>query len=182
MKIHIITRCTRPENLLRVRESIFSNMPYSIDVVWNVVFDSKKVTQLSTDLLKKIKCKDTRFHFTECGDYDCQYHCVNDLMINFIRDGFVYFVDDDNILHENFYTSLLKLQADNPNSRGFIFSQWVGGNDFSGLDIRLGRPENVKVGSIDIAQLSNINGTYLNILRPTKSNIKSRKIITTNPL
>jgi hypothetical protein len=152
MKIHIITRCTRPENLPQVKESIFKNIPYSVSIVWNVIFDSKKVTELPTDLLRQIKCKDTRLHFTECGSYECQYHYVNELMVTYIRDGFVYFVDDDNILHENFYTSLLKLQAENPNSRGFIFSQWVGGKDFSGLDVRLGRRENVKVGSIDIAQ------------------------------
>jgi hypothetical protein len=152
MKIHIITRCTRPENLRQIRESIFQNKPKAVDVVWNVVFDCKKVSTLSTDLLGDLKCKNTRFHFTECGDWKCQYHFANNLLTHYIRDGFVYFVDDDNILHQNFYSSLLKLYAENPNSRGFVFSQWVGGNDFSGVDIRFGKPDNIKVGSIDLAQ------------------------------
>ena len=152
MKIHIITRCTRPENLVRVKKSIFDNKPAAIEIIWNVVFDSKKVTTLPTSLLQELKCKDTRFHFTECGDWKCQYHYSNHLMTYYIRDGFVYFVDDDNILHENFYSSILKLYAENPNARGFVFSQWVGGRDFSKLDIRIGAPENVAVGSIDLAQ------------------------------
>ena len=152
MKIHIITRCTRPENLKQVRESIFKNKPNSVSVIWNVVFDCKKVSNVSTSLLKDLKCKDTRFHFTECGDWKCQYHYPNKLLTHYIRDGFVYFVDDDNILHENFYMSILKLYAENPNSRGFVFSQWVGGKDFSGVDVREGIPSNVKVGSIDLAQ------------------------------
>jgi len=152
MKIHFITRCTRPENLRQVRESIFKNKPEAVEIIWNVIFDVKKVSELPTDILHDIKCKDTRFHFTQCGDWKCQYHFANELMTFYIRDGFVYFVDDDNILHQDFYTSILKLYAENPNSRGFVFSQWVGGNDFSGVDIRYASKDNVKVGTIDLAQ------------------------------
>ena len=152
MKIHIITRCTRPENLVQVRNSIFDNIPNSIEVIWNVVFDCAKIDSLPSELLHEIKCRNTRFHFTKCGSWKCQYHFPNQLMTMLIRDGFVYFVDDDNILHPNFYTKVFKLYADNPDSRGFIFSQWVGGKDFSGLDVRVGSEENVKVGSIDLAQ------------------------------
>ena len=152
MKIHIITRCTRPENLIQVRDSIFKGKPLSVEIVWNVVFDTAKMDSISSELLHELSDKDVRFHFPKCGSWKCQYHFANELMTYYIRDGFVYFVDDDNILHENFYTSILKLYANNPNSRGFVFSQWVGGRDFSELDIRVGNRESVKVGSIDLAQ------------------------------
>jgi glycosyltransferase involved in cell wall biosynthesis len=79
-------------------------------------------------------------------------HSLLSKVIDKIEDGFIYFLDDDNILHENFYDVIFKEVKANPTKRGFIFSQKVSGKDFTGLDIREAKPENTRVQHIDMAQ------------------------------
>ncbi|NBP57032.1 glycosyltransferase, partial [bacterium] len=90
-----------------------------------------------------------RYRKNESGDFGHQSinQCLDE-----IEDGFIYVLDDDNILHENFYQSIYNYIKENPNKSGFIFNQKVGGKDFSGLDVRLVKEENIKVGHIDMAQ------------------------------
>lgn len=66
-------------------------------------------------------------------------------------DGFIYNLDDDNLLHENFYRSLDKLGG--WKQKVLVFNQYVGGMDFSGLDVRQARPENMRIGSVDFGQI-----------------------------
>jgi hypothetical protein len=40
----------------------------------------------------------------------------------------------------------------NPDKRGYIVSQKIGGKDWTGLDVREAKPENCKVQHIDMAQ------------------------------
>jgi O-antigen biosynthesis protein len=48
--------------------------------------------------------------------------------------------------------NLSKYISENPNKKAFIFDQKVDGKDFTKLDIRLAKPENMKVQHIDMAQ------------------------------
>ena len=89
MKIHIITRCTRSENLIQVRDSIFNNKPRSVEITWNVVFDTAKMDSISSELLHELSDRGVRFHFPKCGSWECQYQFSNELMTYYIRDGFI---------------------------------------------------------------------------------------------
>ena len=53
MKINIVTRCTRIENLPKVKESVFSN-PAEIEVIWNIVFDTSVLKEFDSNLLQEL--------------------------------------------------------------------------------------------------------------------------------
>jgi len=153
LNLKILTRVTRPNNLLKIRSSIFDSVPTGIEVDWFIIFDTAKVESISAKMLDSITCKNTRLYFTECGDWSCQYQKINEMMSSgCIGEGYVHLIDDDNILHPNFYESVLGAWYENQSAGGFIVSQKVDGKDFTGLDIRVASPNNIKVGGIDLAQ------------------------------
>lgn len=146
MKFQIITRSTRLKNLEIVKESIFSNVPEGCDVNWHIVFDTKILKDIDAELLNRLNDDNTTLHFRKGDGWGLSQ--LNPLIQEL--EGWIYHVDDDNILHENFYKTILdNIKED---SKAFIFSQKVGGIDFTGLDVREAKPEHVKVQEIDLAQ------------------------------
>jgi len=145
---NIITRCSRTKNLLKVKDSIFNQ---SSNVIWFIYFDTFILKDIDAELLSELQSDKIKLFFKKSipGDYGHQF--INDA-INNISNGWVYILDDDNILHEDFFSNLTTKIKENPNKKAFIFDQKVGGKDFSGVDIRVANPENVKVGHIDMAQ------------------------------
>ena len=145
---NIITRCSRTKNLLKVKDSIFNQ---SSNVIWFIYFDTFILKDIDAELLSELQSDKIKLFFKKSipGDYGHQF--INDA-INNISNGWVYILDDDNILHEDFFSNLTTKIKENSNKKAFIFDQKVGGKDFSGVDIRVANPENVKVGHIDMAQ------------------------------
>ena len=144
--INIITRCTRPNNLRDIYKSICTDL---FEINWYILFDTNGVKELDVELLSYLSDK-AIFRFKKGNKNDYGLSLINDILDE-IDDGWIYILDDDNIIHENFYIELNKY-IDNPYAEGFIFSQKINGLDFTGLDVRLALPENVKVGGIDMAQ------------------------------
>lgn len=149
IKLNIITRCTRPDFLEKVKQSIFTTILF--DIKWWVVFDTRVIKDIDADFLSNLQLLGGEAIFLKGQEGDMA-HSLLSKVIDKIEDGFIYFLDDDNILHENFYDTIHSEMRSNPDKRGFIFSQKVGGKDFSGLDIREARPENTRVQHIDMAQ------------------------------
>jgi glycosyltransferase involved in cell wall biosynthesis len=149
MEINIITRCTRIDNLYKVKESIFNNQNFIIN--WYVIFDTSVIKEIDGDVLSMLYQNNCNIRFVNGQSGDFGHQLIN-MCIDDIKSGFVYVLDDDNIIHENFYDTLYEYITNNPDKKGFIFNQKVGGVDFSGLDIRIASPENTKVQSIDMSQ------------------------------
>lgn len=147
--LNIITRCTRLDNIHKVKESIFNTKKF--DIKWWVLFDTSNIKQIDGDVLSMLQECDANFKFINgnVGDYG---HNLINKTIDQIDSGFIYVLDDDNILHENFYDRISDIIDENPDKTGFIFNQKVDGKDFTKLDIRLASPENTKVQSIDMGQ------------------------------
>jgi len=147
--LNIVTRCTRPEFLTTVKNSIFTTQLFNIK--WWVVFDTRVIKDVDADFLTELQSLGgvALFYKGEDGD---MAHSLLSKVIDQIQDGFIYFLDDDNILHENFYSKVFSEIKDNPDKKGFVFSQKVAGKDFTGLDIREAKPENCRVQHIDMAQ------------------------------
>jgi len=145
---NIITRCSRTKNLLKVKDSIFNQSP---NVIWYVYFDTLHLKDIDADLLTQLQDLNIKITFKKSipGDYGHQF--INDA-IESIQNGWVYVLDDDNILHEDFIQTLTSKIKENPDKRAFIFDQKVDGKDFTKLDIRVAKPENMKVQHIDMAQ------------------------------
>lgn len=146
MIINIITRCTNTNNLLKVRDSIITN---KFEVKWWVVFDTRLIKDIDAELLSTLQEDKVNILFYKGVDGDFAHTILNKI-IDKIKSGYVYFLDDDNIIHPSFYESISK-SISNKYS-GYIFNQKIGGKDFTGLDIREAKPENVKVQHIDMAQ------------------------------
>jgi len=156
MKIDIVTRCTRPENLPLLKNSIFRSK--NIINKWHIAFDTNAIKLISTDELNKLSENNANiiFHFLKGNPGETMFPEISKLASK-IKHKWLYFLDDDNLLHpefndkiENIIKSTLK---DNENLQILCFSQYVGGKDFSGLYIREAKPENTSISKIDVAQM-----------------------------
>jgi hypothetical protein len=103
-KLTIITPCCRPVNLPKLYESINFD---SVDK-WIIVYDTSKdrsYNRIFTDHPKIIE--------TECDDVGSAGHPQRNFGLNFVSKGFIYFLDDDNIMHPNFWTVYPGIMNDN---------------------------------------------------------------------
>jgi len=152
--LNIITRCTRPGNLITVRDSVFNNIPGELTINWHVLFDTAPLKDIDAELLSSISNSNTTIHFTYGGDGGLLYPQSSELIKTFDTNSWFYFLDDDNIIHEDFYSYLidneLLTQTDH---QIHVVSQHVDGKDFTGLNIREARADNVGLQKTDIAQL-----------------------------
>ena len=145
---NIITRCSRPFNLSKVKESIFLNP--DVKITWWITFDTSSLKDIDADVLTNLQSPNIKLFFRKSrpGDYGESHNYI----LEQIESGWCLFLDDDNILHPNLFDRSNQILTENPKCRGIIFSQFVGGKDFSGLDIRVAHPDNIKVSHIDMAQ------------------------------
>jgi len=147
MTINIITRCTRQENLLEISKSIFTDL---YNIKWYIIFDTNVIKQLDSDIINSLTEFGAilKFWKGETGDYA---HSLINRLLDELGD-WIYIVDDDNKIHEDFYSTIHNKMNYSSDTKGFIFNQKVGGIDFSGVDVRYASPENICVGKIDMAQ------------------------------
>jgi glycosyltransferase involved in cell wall biosynthesis len=168
--INIITRCSRTKNLLKVKESIFKNV--NNEITWWIIFDTSILKDIDAELLSNLQSHNNiRLYFRKSTPNDFGHELIN-FLIDIINDGWIYVLDDDNILHEDFIDQINKYILDNPNKKAFIFNQKIDGKDFTGLDIRLAKPENMKVSHIDMAQFI-LRRDLINEKRLIKGNYKA---------
>ena len=151
MKIEIITRCTRTENLLQIKDSIF-NQKSKWDINWNIIFDISAIDYIDCKILLDLKSPQIITHFLKGEPNDFGHGLINKILDSIDNNSWVYILDDDNLLHEDFLEKTYDLINEYYPNDGLIFSQYVGGIDFSKLEIRKAHPDNVKVGKIDFAQ------------------------------
>ena len=111
MFINIITPCSRPENLNDVASSI--NIPKE-NYRWIVVFDLKNIPQSTPENAECYAHKDEN---STSGNAQRNY------ALNLVKQGYVYFNDDDTTIHQDLWNSVKDLNND------FIsFKQvWVSG-------------------------------------------------------
>lgn len=151
MKIHIITRSTRLQNLKTVKESIFKNIPTGLNIEWHVVFDTNSLKDIDAELLSDLKDNSTNYYFEKGDAVGMLYpQCSN--IISKLQDGWFYFVDDDNIMHEGFYDYFLEVSSKNPDKKVHVVSQNVDKKDFTRLKYRMADSLNMCVGGVDLAQ------------------------------
>lgn len=148
MKLNIVTRCTRPDYMSDVEKSIQSCK--EIDLKWTIIIDTSVLHEIPSDFLEKYSKYDLRFMKGIAGDMGHKF--INKIFDEIQDDEWVYVLDDDNQMHPELIETIKTEMTKYPAAQGFIFSQSVGKKDFSGLDIREAKPENVKVQSIDMGQ------------------------------
>lgn len=90
MKLSLVTPCVRPENLDQIKLSI--NFPCD----WYIVFDSDKVE----------KTFEENWIHTYATKGGVSGNQQRNYAVDLITDGWVYFLDDDNLVHPNFYAKI----------------------------------------------------------------------------
>lgn len=145
MNLHVVTRCTRPENLRAVHESFKDNV-----LTWHVVFDVSVVYELDSKLLYWLySVANVYFKQSEPGSY--MYPLINELIkteLSFSLDDFVTLIDDDNIVHPDYYKQIIAFDKEY-NASAYCYNQLV---DVNTGAHRIATKENTIVGGIDLAQ------------------------------
>ena len=149
MKFNIITRCSRLQNLNTLKYHIFQK---GYDIDWHIIFDTTTLKDIPADLLNELQSKNTFFHFVKGNGEDYLYPQSGEIISKL--KGYAVFVDDDSIMHDEYYSGISYIIKNFPFGKIFITSQQVDGRDFTGLDIRIASPENTRYQGVDIAQIT----------------------------
>tara|TARA_B110000503_G_scaffold36083_1_gene59032 strand:- start:5313 stop:7157 length:1845 start_codon:yes stop_codon:yes gene_type:complete len=149
--LNILTRCTRPNNLLKVKESVFTDIPKNLKIKWHVIFDVAPLKDIDAELLSELTNEDTQLYFIKGGDGGLLYPQSTEIIKGLNPKSWFYFLDDDNILHENFYNHM-STALNEGGKKIHVVSQKVDGKDFTRLDVRVASPENTGFRKTDIAQ------------------------------
>ncbi len=100
----IITPCTIPGNLKTIQESIDFNYVKE----WIIVYDEKYVSSIPTNVFDKTdKIKEYI-----CGDKGVNGNPQRNFALSVVQnqDTFLYFLDDDNLMHPDFYHFLSEIE------------------------------------------------------------------------
>ena len=138
MKLTIITPCTRPENLPRMKPGIDAVRDL-FDIYWRIVFDTSVCYPLPIYGAIIYGANVDGSHFGN-GQRNAG--------INMTGDGWVYFLDDDNSMHPSFFGELYATIKKHDMLRAFAFRQSMfesGNRDVS--------PANMRGNHIDMAQV-----------------------------
>ena len=150
-KFEIITRCTRLENLYKVRDSIFIAENLSLKIKWRIIIDISAISSINTKIISDIQ-KVAEINLWEGTPGDFGHQLINKAIDLADDESWIYVLDDDNLLNPHLLKFVDTLSSRNSIMRGLIVSQIVNGRDFTGLKIREASIENVHPQKIDMAQ------------------------------
>jgi hypothetical protein len=123
-KLTIITPCTRPGNLLRIKDSI----PFNYVEEWIIVYDESVTPNAHL------------FHDERIKEYGCQGHSISgniqrNYALDRVGDTYVYFLDDDTIMHPDMGVFLKTIEPNHiytfdqeRNSKDFPFTESLKGD------------------------------------------------------
>ncbi len=147
IELNIITRCSRQQNLLKIIETLFLK---DFAIIWHIIFDINKIKEIDSNLLYTLSnINYIKIYYDKSDINSYGYNLINKIIKSIINENsFIYLLDDDNILHENF-NILYKLINE---KEIIIFNQFINYKDFTNSKYRYASIDNVKIGSIDAAQ------------------------------
>jgi len=141
---NVITPCTRPENLDRMLASLIA-CTVPAPITWHIIYDTEDILvpnlQLRTPLIK-VK------EYTHADKRSVVGHAQRNYGMECIDSGFIYFLDDDNIIHPAFFSAVYEEYLKDPYKLVFVVDQI-----FKNKEIRLiAGPDNTKKFHVDTAQ------------------------------
>lgn len=104
MKLHLLTACTRPQNIARLGESIDAARRPGADLIWHVRQDSER---------------------RHVGG-----QAVKNTLIERVADGWLTVLDDDNLLHPALVERLLMVTAEQPSAGLVVVGQALPGGGY----------------------------------------------------
>lgn len=143
--INIVTAVSRPENLTRIGRSISAALSRAkLKARWILVVDtpgviSPKISGTFKDYPFEVK---TILH----AGGSCQYGIAQkNLGMSSIEDGYYHCMDDDNIVHRDFFLGLERAMLANQKKRAFVFGQ----QRWDNIKSLTASPDRMEYGKID---------------------------------
>lgn len=143
--IHLVTAVSRPENLLRIHRSISLAISRAkLKAKWILVVDDVNSIPPATESV----LKDGVFEIEKlvhCGG-KCSYGIdqKNSGMASIV-DGYYHCIDDDNIVHRDFFLGLERAMDANPKKKAFVFGQ----QRWDNIKSLIASPDRMEYGKID---------------------------------
>ena len=104
--LSIITACSRPQNLKRIYESI----DFTMVSMWYIIYDTSNCR--TYDFQFSLDPNQEKIIELFCNKNGFAGHPQINLALDLIKDAFVYVMDDDNIFHKDFWTTLPSLDPE----------------------------------------------------------------------
>lgn len=142
--INIITRCTRVNNLYKIKEDIIKETLSNI--IWHVIIDTNIIKNIPISIITLLQEDFIKVYYKAGSKIDMAHQSINDV-IDQITEGYIYILDDDNKLHPKLISTIEQY-----NSKGFLFNQYIGFKDFTNKEYRIILQDNIKVRHVDMAQ------------------------------
>ena len=147
--LYLITPCTRVKNLFKLKKNIDFNIINKWIIVYNTEFVKKKKYFDENKNIIELFHKD----IGSIGGNSHRNYALDYLNKKKDKNFFIYFLDDDNILHKNFYKIIEKIYKNNV-PLIYTFDQLRKGkthlnNEFKYIKILKGNV--IKINSIDTA-------------------------------
>lgn len=143
--IHLVTAVSRPENLSRIHKSITLSLSRSsLKAKWILVVDGAGVIQPDVEA----RLRDGPFEVEQLVHRDgkCSYGIdQKNAAMDSISDGYYHCIDDDNIVHRDFFHGLERAMAANPKKRAFVFGQ----QRWDNIKDLVASPDRMEYGKID---------------------------------
>ena len=147
IKLSIVTPCSRPSNLPLLAKSIArarASLPISID--WYVCFDEYRVKRCAFGVPKA--SPHINIYYSYIADPKSKSgNSQRNYALQFVTEGFIYFLDDDNLMHYNLLHTLSKLYSQHGYTKTLICNQLDERWQPRKLGLRYCKP-----GGIDAAQ------------------------------
>jgi len=146
VRLSIVTAVSRPEHLSKVRMSIDRSLEGAgIDLRWILVFDTPELAQAAAPALEGTQGRFVATLEGGSGGPSRFGIAQKNLGISLVDDGFYHCLDDDNLVHPDFFAGIGRAARENPGKRAFAFNQrrWDSMGNFTA------RPETMVPYKID---------------------------------
>lgn len=102
-KLYIVTPCYRPANL----DTIYKSINFDLIYRWYIVYDTTRNRTYTRKYPGHPKIIEL-----ESSDVGISGNAQRNAALNIVEDGFVYFLDDDNVVHPDLWAELPKMSCD----------------------------------------------------------------------
>ena len=144
-RINLVTAVSRPENLIRIHKSISSSLAKSsLRVRWILVVDHPEAIWPGIEMSLRSDKIDVDKVVYSGPRYSYGVPHKN-LGMDTIVDGYYHLLDDDNLVHPEFFAGIERAMRDFPSDRAFVVSQCRWDNAGS----LIASPERMGYGQID---------------------------------
>jgi hypothetical protein len=144
--LHVVTPCARIENLPALAESVRKAADPRVELRWWIVLDGR--FPFVVDDVRRIEAlRDLHPVVEVCPGSGVAGHAQRNHALERIDEGWIVYLDDDNLLHPLMPRRLAETVA-HSTARAVVFDQDLGGS------LRRAAASNVRVGKVDSAQFA----------------------------